>query len=218
MSWARSTPFRAVVVAGLLILLLGNLAEGDWAWVGIFAAVVALNLWTWRRQRSIERDAAGVSGPAADRLLPAAIEVTLADLLDRPRVRDAWAVGPAMWQQGGPVGGGLPEEDLHLSSAEVAEYVWITVVDEDDETPTWSVGVGDELKPLMDLDLDVHEDRLVAVLGSHPAVAAVDHSDREQYEVTVRGRMSLDDIAVLVARGLIAHHLDMLRRDDAERP
>ena len=46
MAWTGSDKFRlvlSVVLAGYLVL---NVVQGDWVWVALIAAVLALNVWS----------------------------------------------------------------------------------------------------------------------------------------------------------------------------
>jgi hypothetical protein len=212
MDWTRSDAFRGVVVALLLVYVVVQATLGDWTWVAIGTALLVLNLVLWAVRAPAAPAVPGSSAPTTEPLVPVGVDSTLADLLDRPGVQQAWSAGPAIWQQVSYLD---DEDDLELPAHEVADYVCVSSYDDETVRQTemhWSVAVGDELKPLLDLDVDEGSDPLVATLAGHPSVDEVQHSDREQYQVALRAPMTLDDMAVLAARGLVAHHLEAVRR------
>lgn len=199
MKWTQSNTFRGVVVAVLVAFVVLQVVQRDWPWLLAGCALLLLNVVSWRAQLSM----AGRGVP----LVPTGADMTLSELLDRPAVRHAWDAAPAVWHQ---VSYLVDEEDLSLEAAEVADHVWI--ISGAETQWHWSVAVGDELKPLLDLDVDQDADPLIATVSAHPAVAEVDHVDREEYAVVLRAPMTLDEVAALAVRGLVAHHLDAVRR------
>lgn len=223
MQWARSNTFRGLVVGMLVVFVVIQGTERAWVWLGIGTALLVLNLVSWRRQHgrgATHPQAAPRHAPSRHAttrastclLMPDGVDATLSELLERSPVQQAWNTGPAVWRQ---VSYLEDRDDLELRADEVADYVWISTYDDETIAQTqahWAVGVGDELKPLLDLDVPEEEDPLVAMLASHPSVAEAVHSDREQYHVVLRAPITLDDMAALAARGLIAHHLDAVRR------
>lgn len=203
MEWTRSSTVRALVVGLLGVLLLVQVVRDEWSWALVTAALLALNVVSWRRQTT--RTGSTSASDSDDLGPPDGVEVRLATLLHRLPVQRAWSAGPAVWQQAAHVKGG---DDLQLSAAEVADHVWIG---RDPgrlrgAPPEWSVAVDDELKPLLDLDLVEEQDPLVRVLAEHPSTTDVAHVDREVYCFAERHPMTLEEVAVLAARGLIAHH------------
>lgn len=148
----------------------------------------------------------------------------LVDLLDRPAVKAAWDDGPALWRSVWPDfahhGEDEPvdeEDDFFFTAAEVAALVGIESCDIGDFAELeahWTVRVSDELQPFLDLDLEELVDPTVAVLSGHPSVAHVEHGSREEWHVCVDAPLVLEEVASLAARGLIANHLDALRRND----
>ena len=123
-------------------------------------------------------------------------------LVQLPGVAAALAEGPAVWHQVSYL-----DEPLDPTTAEeLAEYIWI------DYDHTWAIGLGDEVKPYLDLDVPEEDDRVVTILKSHPAVADAYHEDREVYRVEQRGPISTEEFAELAARALVSHHVDALRR------
>ncbi|QIK74292.1 hypothetical protein [Nocardioides piscis] len=211
MEWTRSKTFRGFVIALLAIFLVIQVAQRDWPWVGVMTALLVANIASWRAQqnRSLQPRAPAVPKGA---LVPPGVDVTLRELLDRPAVRQAWSTAPVVWQQVSYLD---DEENLSLTADEVANFVWVSTHDvgpSQTQSAHWSVGIGDELKPVLDLDVPEDEDALTATLADSPAVGEVAHMDREDYEVTLAAPMTLDEIAALAAQGLIAHHLDAVRR------
>lgn len=203
MEWTRSTWLRALVIGVLAVYVPFQLTQRDWLWTAVGAVLLVLNLLSWRRR--------GPSGPVASApaggdgpVTAGGVDVTLGELMARPELQEIWGSGPAVWRQVSHLGEG---DDLDLPAAEVADHVWIS---EDDDVPSaqtrWLVAVDDELKPLLDLDRAEEEDPLVAVIAGHPAVAEVMHTDREEYLVVTRTSLTLEEVAELAARGLIAHH------------
>ncbi|MGN6245921.1 MAG: hypothetical protein ACTHQ3_19905 [Motilibacteraceae bacterium] len=71
--------------------------------------------------------------------------------------------------------------------------------------------MGDELKPLVDLDADEDADPIIAALKTHPAVTEADHPDREVYLFLVSAPLTLDEAAALSIRALVAGHVAALR-------
>jgi hypothetical protein len=207
MEWARSNTARTVVVSFLVVYLAVLVTEKEWSTVPWFAALLVINLvlW-WVHLRSSRREEAGLGLAGRTGLTEPGVDATIAELLDRPAVAAAWSARPDVWRQVSYIEEG---DDLATPAEDVAESIWIT---SDDEEGEWSVSVGDELKPLLDLDVDEDEDPLVLTLRSHPAVAEAGHMDREVYVATLRAPLTLDEFTVLAIRGLLAHHDDAVRR------
>ena len=86
------------------------------------------------------------------------------------------------------------------TAEELAAFVWI----EHDEE--WAIGLGDEIKPYVDLDIDEADDPVISVLKNHPAVREAFHEDREVYRIEQRRPISTDEFAELAARALVSHH------------
>jgi hypothetical protein len=87
-----------------------------------------------------------------------------------PGVAAAFAAGPPLWRQVSYL------DDTRFeptTAAELAAFVWI----ENDQG--WAIGLGDEVKPYVDLDMDEAHDPVIGVLENHPAVGEAFHEDRE---------------------------------------
>ncbi|UUZ60448.1 hypothetical protein [Nocardioides sp. B-3] len=207
MKIAQNSVLRGLVV-GMLIVFVGvEVTQRDWSWVGVGTVLLLANIASWRHQLS---GAGRPATPGADgTLVPHDVDLTLGALLDRPSVRQARDAAPAVWQQ---VLDLVEEVDLSMEASDVAELVWLTTDDAAHGPWHWSVAVGDELKPLLDLDVPEDQDPFVATVSAHPAVADVAHVDREEYAVVLRSPMTLDEMAVLAVHGLVAHHRDAVRR------
>ena len=76
----------------------------------------------------------------------------------------------------------------------------------------WAIGLGDEVKPYVDLDIDETHDPLISVLKAHPAVEEAFHEDREVYRVEQRQPLSTEEFAALAARALVSHHVHVAAR------
>ena len=183
---------RAIALAasvGLVVIHWDT--RGAWFWVGV--ALVVLNV-------------AGLATRSRTVAAPAQEEggsYRLAELLFVPGVAAALATGPELWRQVSY----LDDPPLEpMPARELAAYVW--VADHGD----WTIGLGDELKPYLDLDLDEAEDPVIGVLRAHPAVADAWHEDREVYRVETRRRISTEDFAELAARALVSHHVHVAAR------
>lgn len=180
----RSPLMRAVAVAAALLLVLTHWQERDgWFWAGLVLA--ALNLLAlWRSRSAVADDA------SSHRLV---------DLLSSPGVASALAAGPQLWRQVSH----LEDERFDpVPVEELAEFVWL---ERDHEG--WSIGLGDEAKPYLDLDTDEREDPVIAVLRSHPAVHDACHEDREVYRTAQHRPLGAADFAELAARALVSHHV-----------
>lgn len=202
MEWARTNTVRAVVVGLLVIFVVAQAVQRDWAWLAAGTALLLLNLVLWREYRASGPSGATTTG-APDEEAPD-VDATLSELMGLPGVAEAWRSGPDVWRQVSYLD---DEDDLSMPAREVADYAWVTCSDGE-----WSVAVGDELKPLLDLDLPGDQDPLVTTLAAHRGVAQVHHSDREQYDVVLSAPVRLAELASLAARGLVSHHLEAVRR------
>ncbi len=211
MNWTRRERFRALVVALMATALVLNLIQRDWLWIAITTALLVLNLVSWRHDRvRTKRDnspaPADLPSPPVSQM---GIDATLAELLDLPVVAQAWNIGPEVWRQVAYLD---EDDDLALPATEVAHFIWVSTLGTHHSPMDWSLAVGEELKPLLDLDVEAEEDPIIRTLLDNPAVAEAVHSDREQYDVVLRAPLALGDMAALAARALIAHHLDAVRR------
>lgn len=188
---------RAVALMASLALVVVHLEDrGAWFWVGVGLTLLNLAgiLAAWSRTRM-------PTGRQDEQREPGGSH-TLGELLSLPGVAAALASGPPLWQQvsylDDPLGP-MPVDEL-------AEYIWI------EDHDGWGIGLGDEVKPYLDLDLDEDHDPIVAVLRAHPAVADAYHEDREVYRVEQRRPIGTEEFAELAARALVSHHLHALRR------
>jgi hypothetical protein len=89
---------------------------------------------------------------------------------------------------------------------ELAAFIWI----ENDEG--WTIGLGDEVKPYVDLDIDEADDPVISVLKAHPAVEEAFHEDREVYRIEQRRPIGTEEFAELAARALVSHHVHAAAR------
>lgn len=173
--------------------------RGTWFWVG--ATLLALNLLGLAHSRTngSASDSGTQPGAHAARANPRGraarvTEVILAQL-DVPEVVAAFEEGPDDWVQVS-----YPEEQLDpVSWRFIAQYVWLEFDGQ------WSMGLGDEVKPYLDLDMDPDDDPVLSVLRTHSAVRDAWHEDREVYAVEQRAPMTVRDFGALVARALVAH-------------
>lgn len=188
---------RAVAIAASIYLVVTHADRLDeWFWAGLLLLVMnTLSVLAQVRARG----AAEPVGPVREE----GEDVRLVDLLGDPAVAVAWATAPVDWQQVAHL-----EEDLGPTSArELAEFVWLTV--EGDE---WSIGLGDEVKPYVDLDTPEEQDAVLQVLRTHPAVAEARHEDRELYVVRTKLPLDQDRFARLAARALASGQNEAARR------
>lgn len=93
------------------------------------------------------------------------------------------------------------------TAEELAAFVWI----ENDEG--WAIGLGDEVKPYVDLDIDEADDPVTHVLENHPAVEDAFHEDREVYRIEQRRPISTEEFAELAARALVSHPSGRMHRN-----
>jgi hypothetical protein len=205
MEWTRSPLMRALALAASVGLVVVHWDDrGRWFWIGVALTVLnLLGIWS-AKARAGRPDRPDRPGD------PEAVDEEsgshrLVELLSLPGVAAALAEGPPVWQQvsylDDPLG---PLEPMPVE--ELAEYIWL------ERDHGWAIGLGDELKPYLDLDVPEEEDPVVAVLKSHPAVEDAYHEDREVYRVEQRGPISTEELAELAARALVSHHVDALRR------
>ena len=180
------------VTASVALILIHREERGGWFWVGV--ALLVLNLLGFlatssRAARGGEREHARSH--------------RLEELLAVPGVAAAFAAGPELWRQVSYL------DDTRFgptTAAELAAFIWI----EDDEG--WTIGLGDEVKPYVDLDIDEADDPVISVLEAHPAVEEAVHEDREVYRIEQRQPISTEEFAELAARALVSHHVHAAAR------
>jgi hypothetical protein len=198
---------RGLALAASLALVVVYWDErGAWFWVGVALVVLTVGGFLAGRDRADEADR-----PTASRVsggLPLDAEGDgrshrLDELLSLPGVTAAFAAGPPLWRQVSH----LDDTRFEPTTAqELAAYIWL----EHDEG--WAIGLGDEVQPYLDLDIDEEDDPVVAVLRNHPAVEDAFHADREVYMVEQRRPLSTEEFAELAARALVAHHVHAAAR------
>ena len=202
MEWTRSLGARlAALLAATALLAVHWSDRGIWFWGG--ATLFVLNLVGLARSRangSASESGAPSLGPEATPLTRAGephdgTEVILGHL-DVPGVVAAFEEGPDDWVQVSYL------EDEQMESVSwwfIAENVWLEF------NGHWSMGLGDEVKPYLDLDMDPEVDPILSVLRGHAAVQDAWHEDREVYAIEQRAPITVRDFGVLVARALVAH-------------
>jgi hypothetical protein len=209
MEWTRSPLMRTIALTVSIALVVIHWdTRGAWFWVG--ATLVVLNLAGILATRTqTARDGERVTGsqlPGAlpfDRSRDGGESHRLAELLSLPGVAAAFAAGPPLWHQVSY----LHDTKVDPTTAEeLAGFVWI----EDDDG--WAIGLDDEVKPYLDLDIEERDDPLVRVLKAHPAVEDAFHEDREVYRIQPRQPISTAEFAELAARALVSHHVHAAAR------
>lgn len=204
MEWTRSPLMRAIALAASLTLVVTHQDDRDpWFWVGV--GLTVLNVVGFVRARSsgpLPADDHPADGQPEDGHPEDGRSHRLAELVSVPGVAAAFAEGPPVWQQvsylDDPLGP-APVEEL-------MEFVWVENHD------GWEIGLGDELKPYLDLDLDETDDPVIEVLRAHPGVEDAYHEDREVYRIEERRPLGTEEVAELCARALVAHHVHALGR------
>ncbi len=196
MEWTRSPLMRVLAfAAGVALVLLNRDERGGFFWLGIAVIVLngiglaALGLARDRQSRTVE------AGRELDE--PVEVDVTISELRHLPEVAQALAAAPAQWRQ-------VTYFDHHFDATDLAwlsEYAWVTTEDGD-----WTLGLGDEVKPFVDLDVDEADDPALAVLAADPRVLRARHEEREVYRVETREAMTSGEFAALAIRALVAHH------------
>jgi len=209
MEWTRSPLMRTIAVtAAVALIVIHSDARDGWFWVGV--AVVVLNVVGFLTTRS-HGDGGGepVTGPQmlgdvyVDRPDADGESHRLSELITLPGVAAAFALGPQLWRQVSYL------DDTQFDPTtpdELAAFMWI----EKDEG--WAIGLGDEVKPYVDLDIDEADDPVISVLEAHPAVEDAFHEDREVYRIVQRQPISTEEFAELAARALVAHHVHAAAR------
>lgn len=194
------------LAASVTVVLVQWDGRGAWFWVGV--ALVVLNvsgLLAARSRPGRGEPPSQTDGPGAFLSLGDGGDGQshrLDGLLSVPGVAAAFAAGPPLWRQVSY----LDDTRFEPTTAEeLAAFVWI---EEDDG---WEIGLGDEVKPYVDLDLDEDDDPVIHVLRSHPAVAGAFHEDREVYRAEFRSPVGLHEFAALAARALVSHHVHATR-------
>lgn len=183
--------------------------ESAWFWVGV--GLVALNVTgflstRWRAVRVGGRRSPRVHSPAGsplDRGGRGGRSHRLDEWLSLPGVAAAFAAGPQLWHQVSYVG---DDQFGPTTAQEIAHFVWI------ENHQGWEIGLDDEVKPYLDLDIDEADDPVIAVLKAHPSVEDAFHEDREVYGIEHREPLSTEEFAVLVARALVSHHVHVAAR------
>lgn len=183
----------AALVASFMLVVVHWDERGSWFWVGV--ALFVLNV------VGLLGNGAGSSPRigAPDRSVAETEDQShrLVELLGEPGVAAAFAEGPQEWRQVSYL-----EDPLEpITVEELAEHVWIEHHD------GWEIGLGEELKPYLDLDVEESDDPMVAVLLADPRIVDAYHEDREVYRIEARRTVSIEELAPLVARGLVAHHV-----------
>ncbi len=195
MGFTRSPVMRAVaLVASLALVVLHWDDRGTWFWIGLVLLVAnATGIVRARRSGRPSASAAPTPSTPSNRA-----SYRLAEMSHVPGVATAVAAGPAQWRQVSYLGDFAVDP---VSPLELAEHIWL---ERDD---AWEIGLGDEVKPYLDLDIDEDADPIVRVLRDHPAVADAYHEDREVYRVEERRPIGVEEFAALAARALVSHHL-----------
>ncbi len=178
--------------------------RGAWFWLGV--ALVVLNLVGLLASRS--RDAHGELFPGSHE--PGGMSDSedeqshrLDALLALPGVAAAFAAGPQVWRQVSY----LEDPFAPTTAEDLAEFIWLEYDDDG-----WAIGLGDEVKPYVDLDMPEEDDPAVSVLKAHPAVEDAYHEDREVYRVEQRRPLGTEEFAELAARALVSHHVQAAAR------
>jgi hypothetical protein len=86
----------------------------------------------------------------------------------------------------------------------LVDYVWLNA-----EDGTWTLALGDECFPLLDLDND--SDPVLAALRDHADVADAYHEDREVFVFSTTRNLTAAEATVLAVQALTAGHLQALR-------
>lgn len=209
MNWTRGPLMRtiALMASAALILIYWD-ERGAWFWVGV--ALVVLNVIGLLSASSrAARGGARVAGSQTLGGLPLdprredGLSQRLEELLTLPGVSAAFAAGPRRWRQVSY----LDDTQFEPSTAEeLAAFIWI------EHHEGWTIGLGDEVKPYFDLDMDDNDDPLISVLKAHPAVEDAFHEDREVYRIEQRQPISPEEFAELAARALVSHHVHAATR------
>lgn len=179
--------------------------RGAWFWVGV--ALVLLNVGGFLATRSRAAHGELFTGSQGSSGVPLDSEDEqshrLDELLSLPGVAAAFAEGPPLWRQVSY----LDDPPLEPTTAEdLAAFIWLEYDD------GWMIGLGDEVKPYVDLDIPEEDDPVIHVLQSHPAVEDAYHEDREVYRVEQRRPLSTEEFAELAARALVSHHVQAAAR------
>jgi hypothetical protein len=198
---------RALALAASIALVLFHWDErGAWFWVGV--ALVVLNvsglLTTRSRAGRDERSTAShwFSGQPVDSQRQDGQSHCLDEFLSLPGVAAAFGAGPQQWRQVSY----LDDTQFEATTAEeLAAFVWI----EHDEG--WAIGLGDEIKPYVDLDIDEADDPVISVLQNHPAVREAFHEDREIYRTNSDGPSAPKSL-LRSALALVSHHIHAATR------
>jgi len=208
MTWTRSPAARAIafLCAVALVALYWDDRNGFF-WLGVILLVVGVvRLVAVRATQAGHRSSAFVADPRSTGEAPTHRSWLLVELLEVPAVAKALSEGPETWRQVAYF-----DDDFDPAPpGELAEFIWIQ---HDDD---WSVAVGDELKPYLDLDIPAEDDAIVRVLGAHPEVTDARHENREVYEVESRGQFDVATFAGLALRALTAGQLAAASRIDPE--
>lgn len=150
------------------------------------------------------------SRPGPQAATPASVEeFALSDLSTDPDVAAVLERSPVLWRScmSRDASTGELQEHLSLTRQELVDLVWL-----DAEGDRWTMALGDELFPLLDLDND--DDFVLASLRGHADVADADHEDRELYVFTTARTLTAAQAAVLALEVLIAAHSRALRTAD----
>jgi len=201
------------LAAGVALIALNWDDKGGLFWVGV--AVVALNAAALAVQRAsspITRPAeppvptTPPRDPQPDHDLGPEVDATISDLLHLPAVAEALAEAPSRWRQ-------VTYFDQTFDPVpltDLVDHVWVL-----DDEDGWSMALGDEVKPLVDLDVDESDDAALAVFLADARVSDAYHEDREVYRVETSTSLTTEEFAVLAVRALTAQHLQAAARLDS---
>ena len=70
----------------------------------------------------------------------------------------------------------------------------------------WSFSVGEELKPLVDLDAPEQDDPVLLTLREEPRISRAYHQDRELYRAEVSSALEVEAAAALFLHALTRAH------------
>jgi hypothetical protein len=195
------------LAASVALVVIHRDERGAWFWVGLALVVLNVGGFLTTSSRADRGERSTASHCPGDLALDSACEGRqshrLDELLSLPVVAAAFATGPRLWRQVSY----LDDTQFEPTTAEeLAAFVWI----ENDEG--WAIGLGDELKPYVDLDIDEAVDPVITVLKNHPAVSDAFHEDREVYRIEQRRPISTEEFAELAAWALVSHHMHAATR------
>lgn len=143
----------------------------------------------------------------------AGIDVTVADLLGEPVVREAVERAPTTWRSCVDLdyNDGSDPFGFYDDCVDLMGHVWLSSCTGHVGEVVFEIGLGDELAAYVDLQAD--PDPVSAFLESHPSIdgSTVGHDNDERFTFTPSRDLAASELAVIAVDALAAGHVASMR-------